>query len=230
MVFEWPNHRADVARPHAHVAVGDDERVVLGVADEIGEVADLEIRTDRAAVGHELQFETGKLMSEALDDGHGGIVNVPDAEDDFKTAIILEAKTAEILVQLPVVTPQRLQYRDRRRNVRGGWPTSPVEHNGRKRREPIDGRKDYRAEKHEIDHRRFTARPECTSQHTEATASGVLTGNARTCQCRNRRQRSGDRSWMPPMHTAITSGVETSQWCARAERPKGVLADLPPGR
>src|SRR5712691_514904 len=41
-VFEWPDHRADVSRPHAHVAVSDDERVVLGVADEIGEVADLE--------------------------------------------------------------------------------------------------------------------------------------------------------------------------------------------
>src|SRR3989475_8863146 len=107
MVFEWPNHRADVARPHAHVAVSDDERVVLGVADEIGEVADLEIRTDRAAVGHELQFETGKLMSEALDDGHGGIVEVPYAGDGFKNAIIPEGKTAEILLQLPIANPQR---------------------------------------------------------------------------------------------------------------------------
>src|SRR2546425_7508618 len=137
MVFEWPNHRADVARPHAHVAVSDDERVVLGVADEIGKVADFEIRTDRAAVGHELQFEAGKLMAEALDDGHSGIVKVPDAEDDFKTAIILEAKNAEILVQLPVVTPQRLQYRDRRPHSREAWPTSPGEHDGRKGREPI---------------------------------------------------------------------------------------------
>src|SRR2546426_9873089 len=93
MVFEWPNHRADVARPHAHVAVSDDERVVLGVADEIGEVADLEIRTDRAAVGHELQFETGKLMSEALDDGHGGNVEVPDPQNQFKNAKNLEGKT-----------------------------------------------------------------------------------------------------------------------------------------
>src|SRR2546428_356128 len=176
MVFEWPNHRADVARPHAHVAVSDDERVVLGVADEIGEVADLEIRTDRAAVGHELQFETGKLMAEALDDGHGGIVKVPDAEDDFKTAIVLEAKTADILIQLPVVTPQRLEYRDGRRNLRDGWPTSPVEHNDRKGREPIDGRKDPQAEKDEIDHRRFTARPGCGSQthggHSERSPNG----------------------------------------------------------
>src|SRR5437899_1384202 len=199
MVFEWPNHRADVSRPHAHVAVSDDERVVLGVADEIGEVADFEIRADRTAVGHELQFETGKLMAEAVDDGHGGIVKVPDAEDDFKTAIILEAKTAEILVQLPVVTPQRLQYRDGRRNVRGRWPTSPVEHDGRKGREPIDGRKDHQAEKDEINHGRFTARPGCTSQSTGATTSAVLTGIARTSQYRDRRQLSGDRSLMPPI-------------------------------
>src|SRR5712692_9899288 len=211
MVFEWPNHRADVARPHAHVAVSNDERVVLGVADEIGEVADLEMRTDGAAVGHELQFETGKLMAEALDNDHGGIVKVPDAEDDFKTAIVLEAKTAEILVQLPVVTPQRLQYRDGRRNVRGRWPTSPVEHDGRKGREPIDGRKDHQAEKDEINHRRFTARPGCTFQRTEATGSAVLTGNARTCQGRNRRQLYGNRSWMPPLHT--------TGW-SRAEHPK----------
>ena len=52
-------------------------------------------------------------MSEALDDGHGGIVRVPDPKDDFRTAIVLEAKTAEILVQLSVVAPQGL-YRDRR--------------------------------------------------------------------------------------------------------------------
>src|SRR5712692_9768569 len=201
-----PDHRADVSRPHAHVAVSNDERVVLGVSDEIGEVADLEIRADRAAVGYELQFETGKLMSEALDDGHGGIVNVPDAEDDFKTAIILEAKTAKILVQLPVVTPQRLQYRDGRRNVRGAWPTSPVERDGRKGREPIDGRKD-----HQVDHRRFTARPGCTFQSTEATGSAVLTGIARTSQYRNRRQLYGNRSWMPPLHT--------TGW-SRAEHPK----------
>src|SRR2546428_12993516 len=107
MVFEWPNHRADVARPHAHVAVSDDERVVLGVADEIGEVADLEIRTDRAAVGHELQFETGKLMSEALDDGHGGVPKGPAAEKHFKTAVNLGGKTAERPVPLPIVTPPR---------------------------------------------------------------------------------------------------------------------------
>src|SRR2546425_12959609 len=112
MVFEWPNHRADVARPHAHVAVSDDERVVLGVADEIGEVADLEIRTDRAAVGHELQFETGKLMSEALDDGHGGVVKGPDAQDDFKTSKIPEAKNTENLVHLANLTPPRPQYLD----------------------------------------------------------------------------------------------------------------------
>ena len=78
---------------------------MLGVADEIREVADLEVRADRAAIGYELQFQTGKLMSQALDDSHGGIVKVPDAEDDFKTPIVLEAKTAEILVQLPVIAP-----------------------------------------------------------------------------------------------------------------------------
>src|SRR2546425_8682393 len=97
-VFEGPDHRADVYRPHAHVAVSNDERVVLGVSDEIGEVADLEIRADRAAVGYELQFETGKLISEALDNGHGRIGKVLDPKDDFKIPIVLEAKASEILV------------------------------------------------------------------------------------------------------------------------------------
>src|SRR2546425_1146590 len=129
-------------------------------------------------------------------------------------SFVLEAKTAEILVQLSVVAPQGLQHRDGRRNVRGAWPTSPVEHDGRKGREPIDGRKDHQAEKDEINHGRFTARPGCTSQSTGATTSAVLTGIARTSQYRDRRQLSGDRSLMPPIRDPTrrcraSRGVET---------------------
>src|SRR5882672_6813107 len=88
---------------------------------------------------------------------------------------------------------------------------SPVEHNGGKGSKPIDGRKDHQAEKNEIDHRRFTARLECTSQSTEATASAVLTDNTRTCQGRDRRQLSGDRSWMPPTHSGHV-GCRANWW------------------
>jgi len=75
------------------------------------------------------------------------------------------------------------------------------------RREPIDGRKDHQAEKDEIDHRRFTARPGCTSPSTEAAAGAVLTvtlGHAKAA--------TGD-NYPATIHgclprAAVTSGVE----------------------
>src|SRR5438309_8997122 len=86
--------------------------IVLGVTDEIGEVADLQIRADRATFGGKLQLERGEFAFEALDDRHRGIVEVADSEDDLESLIVLEAEAAEILVQLAVVAPQRLEDRD----------------------------------------------------------------------------------------------------------------------
>ena len=85
---------------------------MLGVTDEIGQVADLQIRADRATIGGKLQLERGELAFEALDDPHRGIVEVADSEDDLEILIVLEAKAAEILVELAVVAPQRLEDRD----------------------------------------------------------------------------------------------------------------------
>ena len=85
---------------------------MLGVTDEIGQVADLQIRADRAAIGGELQLEPREFAFEALDDRHRGIVEVADSEDDLEILIVLEAKAAEILVELAVVAPQRLEDRD----------------------------------------------------------------------------------------------------------------------
>src|SRR6185503_10949660 len=197
---ERPDHRADVAWSHAHVAVSDDERVVLGVSDQIGEVADLEIRADRTAVGNKLQLEPGKLVTEALDDGHGGILKVPNAEEDFKTAIVLEAKAAEILVQLPVVAPQGLQDRHGRRGVRGRWPTSPVEHDGRKGCEPIDSGEDHQAEKGEVDHRRFH-------------------GSTLVRIAKHGRQRTSIRRQLIDASLARV-GCSAGRWCGGAEHPQ----------
>src|SRR5947209_10703542 len=57
-------------------------------------------RSDRATFGGKLQLERGEFAFEALDDRHGGIVEVADSEDDLESLIVLEAEAAEILVQL----------------------------------------------------------------------------------------------------------------------------------
>src|SRR3989442_1532090 len=82
-----------------HVGVGDDQRVVLRVSNEIGEVADLQVGPDRPVVDHELQLEAGKVLYQSIDDADGRIVLVAHPEDDLEAPIILPAKAHKVFVQ-----------------------------------------------------------------------------------------------------------------------------------
>jgi hypothetical protein len=49
-LFERRHHRPDICGVDTHVGVGEDEDVVLGLPDEVGEVTRLPIWADRALV------------------------------------------------------------------------------------------------------------------------------------------------------------------------------------
>jgi len=80
--------------------------------------------------GHERQFETGNSCLRRWTTATADSLKVPHAEDDFKTAIVLEAKTArDSRTACPCVALSGFQYRDGGATSEVAWPTSRVEHN-----------------------------------------------------------------------------------------------------
>src|ERR1700675_557435 len=76
------------------------------------QVADLGIRTQCLGTGHEMNGTLWELASQTLNCEHGGIAGFADAEYDFVLRVLLQAMTAEALVNFRILAFERLQNRD----------------------------------------------------------------------------------------------------------------------
>ena len=150
-VLEATGDGRDVIRPDPHVGVGDDEGVVLGVAQQVRQVADLEVGADRAIVDDQRQLDGGEVADESIDHRDGRIVVVADAAENLEGGVVLTAQRGEVVVELSVVAAQRLEDRDRRRSPRPCRAPARVPRDARERDHPVDRREDHRREEDEID-------------------------------------------------------------------------------
>jgi hypothetical protein len=151
-VLDRAGDRRDVIDPDPDIGVGDDERVVLRVPQQICEVADLEVRADRPIVDDQLQLDAGEFVDEPLHHPDRRIVVIADAEEDLKGRVFLATERGEVLVELPVIAAQRLEDRDGRRPPR--WRRTParIPRDAGERSHPIQGREEDRCEEDAIDH------------------------------------------------------------------------------
>lgn len=90
--------------------------LIGGFIDEAGETRDFVVRSVSAGANEYADLRLGKVLSQALEDGHGWVVGV-DAKHDLVVWIVLAAKAGEVLVGLRIETAHGLQIAD-------GWDKS----------------------------------------------------------------------------------------------------------
>ena len=96
-----------------HVAVGDDQDLVLGFRQHVLEIAHLEVAAHDVRIDDEGQVPVGKLCDEATDDRHRRIIRIPHPEDHLIGGVMLDAKRSEVLIELGIFAVQRLENGDR---------------------------------------------------------------------------------------------------------------------
>src|SRR5579883_2304028 len=97
-----------VVRPNADVAVGDDQQIVLRLADQPHQAGDFIV--DRVTAGAEQQanLALGEVGDQLLQHRQRGVVAI-DAEDNLVLGIILPAEAGVILIGILVEPADRLQ-------------------------------------------------------------------------------------------------------------------------
>src|SRR5579863_261392 len=114
LVGQRSDDPAQVVALHADVAVVDDQMIVASKLQHLLEIAHLHVCPEN--VGTDLQTDrtVRKFLPQLFDTGDGRIRRITDSENNFVFGIILQAVTAEALVDLRIDAFQRLENRNRR--------------------------------------------------------------------------------------------------------------------
>src|SRR5262249_43596691 len=100
-----------------HVAVADDEDVVLGLPGEVVQGADLVVSADHLGADHERNVTLGEVVPQALDDRDGRVPGVAHAAEDLPGRVIESAETGEVSVEVGGRALQRFEDGDRREGL-----------------------------------------------------------------------------------------------------------------